>query len=444
MMNIRFFIIYILFVICFFVPSTAYAYLDPGTGNALIYVILSLAGAALYFVKGIFYKLTGNRKALKESDSHGKNSIVIFSEGKAYWHVFKPIVDNLIKMKQPFSYFTMDIEDPCLQIDNQNMDNCYIGEGSVAYYKVSNLTANILLSTTPNIGTPGYPITRSERIKKLIFISHAFDDCSFFHRYSLDRYDVILLVGRIEELSIRALERRRNLPAKELVAAGLPYMDELLKKVSPASVKVFQQENEVTVLLAPSWGKKSFLNYYGMDFIEFLANREFNLIIRPHPQSWKVEKELLQNIKKKLDKHKNITWDLNPDNSSSLQAADILISDVSAIRYDFALVCQKPFITLPIPIPKETLEEYEIADMEKPWVEDAFREIGYGYTLKEDEFEQLDVIIMKILREKDNDAIRAFQNKNLYNLRNSGKAIAEYLINADLTLQAAERRDNRK
>ena len=90
------------------------------------------------------------------------------------------------------------------------------------------------------------------------------------------------------------------------------------------------------------------------------------------------------------------------------------------------------------------MEEYEIADMEKPWVEDAFREIGYGYTLKEDEFEQLDVIIMKILREKDNDAIRAFQNKNLYNLRNSGKAIAEYLINADLTLQAAERRDNRK
>ncbi len=121
-----------------------------------------------------------------------------------------------------------------------------------------------------------------------------------------------------------------------------------------------------------------------------------------------------------------------------------MISDVSAIRYDFALVCQKPFITLPIPIPKETLEEYEIADMEKPYVEEAFREIGYGYALKKDELGKLDVIIMKILREKDNNAIRAFQNKNLYNLHNSGKAIAEYLINTNLSLEAVRSQEIRK
>ena len=443
-MNVRFFIIYIFFVICFYIPSTAYAYLDPGTGNALIYVVLSLAGAALYFLKGVFYKLTGNRKALNEKTDYDKHSIVIFSEGKAYWHVFKPIIDSLIDKKQAFSYFTMDIEDPCLEIDDPNMDNCYIGEGSVAYYKISNLAANIVLSTTPNIGTPGYPISRSVKIKKLVFVSHAFDDCSFFHRYSLDHYDTVLLVGRIEEISIRALEKVRNLPAKELAPAGLPYMDELLKRVAPAVEKLFQKENEVTVLLAPSWGKKGFLNYYDIDFIELLANKQFNLIIRPHPQSWKVEKEMLQNIKKKLDKYKNIIWDLNPDNSGSLQAADILISDVSAIRYDFALVCQKPFITLPIPIPKEALAEYEIADMEKPWVEDAFREIGYGYTLKKDEFIILDKIIMKILQEKDNNAIRAFRDNNLYNLRNSGKAIAEYLIDTNLSLETARNKDNRK
>ena len=252
------------------------------------------------------------------------------------------------------------------------------------------------------------------------------------------------MVGNIEELSIRALEKLRNLSAKELVPAGLPYMDELLKRVTPAGEKQFEKENEVTVLLAPSWGKKGFLNYYDIDFIELLAKKQFNLIIRPHPQSWKVEKDLLQNIKKKLDKYKNITWDLNPDNLGSLQAADILISDVSAIRYDFALVCHKPFITLPIPISKETLEEYEIADMEKPWVEEAFREIGYGYTLKNDEFAQLDIIIMKILREKDNEAIKAFQNKYLYNLGNSGKAVAEYLISTNLTLQSTRTQENGK
>ncbi len=275
-MDAKFFIIYTFFVICFFVPSIAYAYLDPGTGNALIYVVLSLAGAALYFLKGIFYKLTGNRHKLNESVNYDNNSIIIFSEGKAYWHVFKPIVENLIDKKQSFSYLTMDIEDPCLWIDDMNMDNYYIGEGSVAYYKISNLAANIVLSTTPNIGTPGYPISRSGKIKKLVFVSHAFDDCSFFHRYSLDHYDTVLLVGRIEEFSIRALERIRNLPAKELVPAGLPYLDELFKKVVLGSEKTFQKENEVTVLLAPSWGKKGFLKYYDSFFIEILAKKQFN------------------------------------------------------------------------------------------------------------------------------------------------------------------------
>jgi hypothetical protein len=77
-------------------------------------------------------------------------------------------------------------------------------------------------------------------------------------------------------------------------------------------------------------------------------------------------------------------------------------------------------------------------------VEDAFREIGYGYTLNKDEFAQLDVIIMKILREKDNDAIKAFQNEYLYNLYNSGKTIAEYLINTNLTLLSVRTQENGK
>ena len=42
------FSLYILFCICFFIFSTAYAYLDPGTGNALVYVVISLFGAVIY------------------------------------------------------------------------------------------------------------------------------------------------------------------------------------------------------------------------------------------------------------------------------------------------------------------------------------------------------------------------------------------------------------
>ena len=99
-MNIKYLVIYIFFVICFYIPSIAYAYLDPGTGNALIYVALSLIGAVFYFVKGFFYKIIKRKEEQSETLSDSKktekhHSIVLFNEGKSYWNTFKPVIEKL-------------------------------------------------------------------------------------------------------------------------------------------------------------------------------------------------------------------------------------------------------------------------------------------------------------------------------------------------------------
>ena len=331
-MNVRVVILYIFFVICFFVPTTAHAYLDPGTGNALIYVLLSLLGAILYFIKGFFYKTK-----MSSEDA----SIVIFNEGKTYWNTFKPVVEKLIEKNQQFAYYTMDIEDPCLRIANRLMDNRYIGDGNFAYSKIGNLNANVVLSTTPNIGTKGYPIPRSKGIKKLVHVFHGFDDLAFLHRGSLDHYDAVLLMGEFEIPIIQKLESLRNLPVKKLVPAGLPYMDELLKKAEQSGYRS-NHVAKITVLLAPSYGEKGFLHCYGTEFIEKLAVKNFNLILRPHPQSYKFEKKLLNTVQEKLKKYNNIEWDYNPDGTQSFQKADILISDTSGVRLDFSFVYQNP------------------------------------------------------------------------------------------------------
>lgn len=444
-MNVRVVILYIFFVICFFVPTTAHAYLDPGTGNALIYVLLSLLGAILYFIKGFFYKTIKNREGQTEntSDSGSKMSsedasIVIFNEGKTYWNTFKPVVEKLIEKNQQFAYYTMDIEDPCLRIANRLMDNRYIGDGNFAYSKIGNLNANVVLSTTPNIGTKGYPIPRSKGIKKLVHLFHGFDDLAFLHRGSLDYYDVVLLMGEFEIPIIRKLESLRNLPSKELISAGLPYMDELLKKAEQSAYKSkqvaekdFHNNSDITVLLAPSYGEKGFLHCYGTEFIEKLAEQNFNLILRPHPQSYKFEKKLLNTAQEKLKKYNNIEWDYNPDGTQSFQKADILISDTSGVRLDFAFVYQKPFITMPISF--EVLQDFEIVDLGGSWTEEAVKEIGY--TLSENEITDLDMIIWKVLKEKTDEAIIEFRKKHIYNLGKSGEVIADYLIAANAAMQ---------
>ena len=444
-MSVRVIILYIFFVICFFVPSIAHAYLDPGTGNALIYVLISLLGAVFYFIKGFFYKFVKNRKRKTEKDScpdcrknSEHDSIVIFNEGKTYWNTFKPVVEKLIEKNRQFTYYTMDIEDPCLKIANRLMDNRYIGDDNFAYSKIGNLNANIVLSTTPNIGTKGYPIPRSKRIKKLVYVFHGFDDLAFLHRGSLDHYDAVLLMGAFEIPIIRKLEQMRNLPSKELVSGGLPYIDELLKKAEQSnyndlrvSKKDFRENSDITVLLAPSYGEKGFLHCYGTEFIEKLAKQNFKLILRPHPQSYKFEKKLLHKVEAKLKLFKNIEWDYNPDGTQSFQKADIMVSDTSGVRLDFAFVYQKPFITMPISF--EGLQGFEIVDLGGSWTEEAVKEIGY--TLSENEIQKLDEIIRNVLKEKTDETILAFREKHIYNLGNSGEVIADYLIASNAAMQ---------
>ncbi len=447
-MNRFFFVFYIFFVICFSVPSTAYAYLDPGTGNALIYVALSLLGAVFYFVKGLFYKIVKRKEEQSEAQTDSKsadnhNSIVLFNEGKAYWNTFKPIVEKLLEKKQSFTYYTMDIEDPCLTIANRLMDNRYIGDGNMAFSKIGRLSADVVLSTTPNIGTKGYPIPRSKNIKKLVHVFHAFDDLATYYKGSLDRYDSVLLVGEFEIPLIRKLEGLRNLPAKELIPAGLPYMDELLKKAkqneekfegtSENKVKSFTNPEDITVLLAPSWGEKGFLKALGTDFIERLAEKNFKLILRPHPQSLKVESKLIRNIENQLKKYKNLKWDFNPDGTNSLRTADILVSDTSAVRLDFALVYHKPFITIPSVFSQEAMQDFEIADLGYSWIEENIKVIGY--TLQDGEIEKLDEVIIIVLKERTDKEILDFQKRNIYNIGCSGEVIANYLIEISNSLK---------
>ena len=407
-------------------PSIAHAYLDPGSGNALIYMLLSFFGAVVFSLKGLFYRLIGKKDLLENEQNlkENQNNIVIFNEGKIYWNTFRPIVEALLKRNVIFSYYTMDINDPCLKMDEPNMNNRYIGNGTRAFAKISKLKADIVLSTTPNIGTKGYPISRSNSIKKLVHVFHAFDDLTCYHRGSLDNYDAVMLVGEFEKSIIRKLEKLRNLPAKELYEAGLPYLDVLEEKKNSAPKQVKKISDENTILISPSWGVKGCLSQYGSRFILLLAQAGFNIIIRPHPQSLKVEPELLEKIKSEVSFFQNVEWDFDIDSSQSMQRADILISDTSSVRVDFLFLYQKPIITLEMPF--DNMTEFEIVDLGESWKEQALKQLGY--TLGKENIEELPIIVREIIATKTPEEIIAFREKNVYNYKCSGEVIAKYLI----------------
>ena len=67
-------------------PAPSYAYLDPGTGNVLVYLAISLVGTVLYFVKNIVYAIMGKAKGERRPQQQLHHErILMFSEGRSYY-----------------------------------------------------------------------------------------------------------------------------------------------------------------------------------------------------------------------------------------------------------------------------------------------------------------------------------------------------------------------
>ena len=122
-------------------------------------------------------------------------------------------------------------------------------------------------------------------------VFHSISDISIYRKGSLDHYDSVLLVGEFQKESIRFLERKRNLKPKKLISIGVPYIDSLIKEVKK------ERRSNKTILIGSSWGEKGCLRNYGSDFIKQLAEKKYNIIVRPHPHSMIYEKDFIIRIK---------------------------------------------------------------------------------------------------------------------------------------------------
>lgn len=404
-----------------FIAFPAFAYLDPGSGNALVYLLVSLFGAVTYFLKSAFYRVLGFLRGEK-FEAHKNDEIVIFSEGKSYWLTFKPIIEEFIKRNIPFTYLTMDVRDPALTIEHDCMHSKYVGDGTSGFSKVAHSKGSLMLATTPNIGTEGFPLPRPKNVRCLAHIWHSVCDTSFYQLGALDHYDAALTVGDCFIPSLRLVEQKRSLKPKEIVSVGLPYLDELKKNVLLDSST--PNVSSKTILVAPSWGNKNCLVFYGWDFLKELAAEGFNVIVRPHPQSLKVEMEFFQKIKKDVEPFKSISFDFEIDGSSSMRQADLLISDKSSIRFDFAFLYEKPVLTLDIPL--QDLSIYEASVIGSLWEEEHSEQLGLRLQ-PEDKEKIIDAV--KLAMQITPVDIQKFRANTIKNWEHSSEAIVDWCVN---------------
>ncbi len=345
-----------------------------------------------------------------------KSIISFFSEGNSYYSTFKPLVDSFLKKQIKINYYTLDSNDKILKIKNKYLKSKYLGFKYLAYFRFALIECDYLISTTPNIGNLNYPLKKPKMVKNLVHIFHSVSDISIYREGSLDFYDSVILTGEFQKKSIREIEKVRNLKPKKLIPLGVPYIDYLIQK------KDNTNNNRKTILIGSSWGDKGCLKNYGFEYIRKLSEENYNIIIRPHPYSMKIEKKFILNLKKKLEKIKNIKWDESINPSKSMNESDILISDTSSLRFDFLLIHKKPVITLEIK--KNDMLGYERKHLPENWTDTSNFEIGPVITKKT--IGQINDKILLLLNNFDRTKIDNYISKTIYNFGTGSDSIANY------------------
>lgn len=411
-------------------------YIDPGTGSMLFTVLIGVLGTCGYLLRNVWVRLrflfSGGIKGKHQEKDH--IPFAVFSDSKRYWNLFEPICDEFEKRQQPLVYMTASSDDPALHKEYQYVKCFFIGEGNRAFMKLNFLQADILLSTTPGLDV--YQWKRSKGVKWYVHILHAASDIAMYRMFGIDYYDAILLSGDYQIKQVRELERLRGLPAKELELVGVPYLDVMKRRLDN---EVALTRHETTILLAPSWGQSGILSLYGGAIIDALLDTGYHLIIRPHPQSFDSEKELLDSLLQAYPESNQLEWNRDNDNFDVLKRSDILISDFSGVIFDYALIFQKPVLYTDI--------SYDTAPYDACWLDEelwTFTTLPkIGRQLAKADFSNMKKVIDDLLNNKKyREAIDIARKETWAHIGESAALTVDYMIKKAGDLSAPRKDGN--
>ena len=397
-----------------------FSYIDPGTGSMLFTVLIGVIGAGIYSRRMLWLKLKVTRSGGKAKIDNKKTPFAIFSDNKRYWSIFEPIVREMEKRGRDIVYLTASEDDPALSAGYSNLKAEYIGSGNAIYGRLNFMNASVVLSTTPGLDV--YQWKRSRSVDYYVHIPHAASEIILYRMFGIDYYDAVLLSGQYQADDIRDLEKLRGIPEKELHMIGIPYMDEMAARLAREGAA---PAHERTVLLAPSWGPSAIFSVYGGKIIDVLLKTGYHVIVRPHPQSFTSEKDMLEKLMKEYPESEQLEWNRDTDNFDVLRRSDILISDFSGVIFDFTLVYDKPVIYTD---PDFDLSPYDAWWLNKPlWTTTALPRLGAKLT--DENMEDLKNVIDECIDDpKYEELRREVKAETWEHFGNGAVRAADYLI----------------
>ena len=353
--------------------------------------------------------------------------LVFYSESNGFYKYYKAIIEYLLENTNiVIHYITSDYNDNIFELEKKNDKiKAYYIEEKKLITMMMQMDADVVVMTMPDIDN--FHIKRSYVRKDIeyIYIPHGMDSLNLTMRNrSVNNYDTIFTTGKYQKEEQEKTNEIYNLKNRKLFEWGYSLLDDMINEYSKNKVN----NKKKTVLIAPSWQKDNIVDLCLDDVLDSLKQGDYNVVVRPHPQQVRHMKEKFEKMKEKYKDNNNIEIQTDFSSNNTVFSADLLITDWSAIAYEYSYTTKKPVLFIDTPM-KIMNPEYKKIDIEpfNIWVRNEIGEVVSVENCKE-----IDKVVSKMLKDstKYEEKINKLVNDSVYNIGKSAEVGGNYIIEA--------------
>lgn len=376
------------------------------------------------------YKLSVNEKKKTKEDYKKffkivNKHLVFYSESNGFYKYYKGIIEYLLKYTNiTIHYITSDYNDTIFELEKKNPQiKAYFIDEKRLITLMMKIDADVVAMTMPDL--ENFHIKKSYIRKDIhyVYIPHGVGSNNLTLRdKAIDHYDSIFAATKSSYDECIEANKIYNLENRKIIKWGYSLLDDMIKDYQKT-----KQKNKVKqILIAPSWQKDNIIDSCLEEILNHVKGKEYQIIVRPHPQHVRHAKEKFEQLKEKYKEEKNITIQTDFSKNDTIFNSDILITDWSDISYEFAFTTKKPVIFIDTPM-KVMNPNYKDLTIE-PFNIWARYEIGKVISL--DKLDTMDAVINDMLKNGTDyqKKITKLTEKEIYNLGNSAEVGAKYII----------------
>lgn len=351
--------------------------------------------------------------------------IVFYAEGRKDFPFYEELIAALLKDPgASVAYITSDAGDPALDYPPERLRPFYLNQ--LLPLVLLMLDSKILVMTVPDLHR--YHLRRSVRGANHVYLFHALCSTHMIYRFgAFDHYDTLLCAGPHQVEEIRKAETLYHLPAKQLVEAGYPRLDRLIRnhrEFSPESSPAGRATP--MVLIAPSWAPSNILETCGGTLARGLVEQGFRVVLRPHPEMVRRQPERIAGLVREFSGSPGIEVELDPLTESSFHAAEALITDWSGIGLEYAFATERPVLFVETP-PKVNNPRH--AELGITPLEVRLRGV-IGPTIRPEQISAAPEALRALIRDRAlyREKILRAREEAVFNVGRSGEAAARFLL----------------